>query len=267
MSTALPGLQKLIETVRALRDPTNGCPWDRAQTHASLKPYALEEVHEFVDSLDKQGADSPETWEELGDVLFQVVLHSQLLSERKLTHLDAIAGNTAAKLIQRHPHVFDPQAPKFKTPEEVNKAWEQLKAQKKKDQPPQSRTQRISNVPKSLPALQRAARIGEKAASLGFDWKNPSDVLAKVREEAQELAEAKGETHAQEECGDLLFAIAQYARKKKWDPEALLTQASQKFLGRFERLEKAVEAAHQDWDKLSIEELDAHWNAIKHQPK
>ncbi|MBS1985246.1 MAG: nucleoside triphosphate pyrophosphohydrolase [Bdellovibrionales bacterium] len=262
-SSQLTGIQKLIDTVRALRDPATGCPWDRAQTHETLKPYALEEVHEFIESLEDQGPDSPHTWEELGDVLFQVVLHAQLLSERGLTHLDQLAGNTADKLVQRHPHVFDPQAPKFSTPQEVNQAWEKLKARKKSAQ---TRAQRVASVPKSLPSLQRAARIGEKAASFGFDWQNAQQVLDKVREEMQELDESlleAGEAHAQEEFGDLLFALAQFARKRRWDPEALLAQASRKFLGRFAAMEKSIEKGTQKWDEMSLAELESHWVKAK----
>ena len=275
----LHGLSKLIETVRALRDPASGCPWDRAQTHESLKPYALEEIHEFLESLDSKGSTSPETWEELGDVLFQVVLHSQLLSERGLTHLDEIAGRTAAKLVERHPHVFDPNAERFSTPEQVNLAWERLKAQRKATQaaasvapaPQPSRAERVASVPRSLPALQRAARVGEKAAAFNFDWRDANAVLPKVREELNELEEALShpdspatEAHAQEEFGDLLFALAQYARKRCWDPESLLAQATRKFLGRFEIMEQLVEAeGHQLWDTLSLEALDAFWNQAK----
>lgn len=264
----LPGLSQLISTVKALRDPKTGCPWDRAQDHQSLKPYALEEVHEFIDSLDELGPNAPHTWEELGDVLFQVVLHSQLLSERHLTDLDTIAAQTAAKLIERHPHVFDPKGPRYSTPDEVNKAWEQLKAKlkgkEKSATPPPTRAQRVANVPKSLPSLQRAARIGEKAGSLGFDWNTPQEVMAKVQEELQELLEAQAnETHAQEEFGDLLFALSQYARKRHWDPEALVGQASQKFLKRFAAMEARIEASGIPWESHSLEDLEAQWVAIK----
>lgn len=268
MENALPGLQSLIETVRRLRDPQGGCPWDRAQTHHTLKPYALEEVHEFLESLDRKGADAPETWEELGDVLFQVVLHSQLLSERGLTTLDGIAAQTSAKLVERHPHVFDPKAERFQTPEEVNRAWERLKAQRKAGQPPASRASRVSNVPRSLPSLQQASRVGEKAASLGFDWARAEDVLPKLHEELAELEADQGdEKRAQEELGDLLFAAAQYARKRKWDPEACLSTAVRKFLGRFETMEELILREGQDWDRLGLEGLERYWQAAKrHSP-
>lgn len=265
-ATDLPGLRALIQTVAELRHPERGCPWDREQNHDTLKPYALEEVHEFLEALSAHGPDSPETWEELGDVLFQVVLHAQLLSERNKIDLDGLASGVARKLVERHPHVFDPNGPRFKTSAEVNKAWEQLKAARKAAQPaaaPISRAERVASVPRSLPALQRAARVGEKAAAFRFDWPNAEAVLAKVDEEVAEFKQASTETHAQEEFGDLLFALAQYARLRRWDPEAILTAATNKFLGRFRALETEVERQGRNWDQLSLDDLEATWQKIK----
>lgn len=264
----LRGLQELIRVVAALRDPAGGCPWDRAQDHRTLMPYALEEVHEFLESLETVGADSPDTWEELGDVLFQVVLHSQLLAERKLTNLDDIADHTAKKLIERHPHVFDPNSPKFSTPEEVNRAWEQLKEKRRAAKPAAAqatptRAARLKAIPRSLPSLQRAARIGEKAASFRFDWPDAPSVWAKVREEVGEFETATSEAHAQEEMGDLLFTLAQYARKRRWDPETLVNAATTKMLIRMERMEALIQQAGQDWDQLSHESLEEYWEKAK----
>jgi ATP diphosphatase len=258
------GITKLIKTVQKLRSKDEGCPWDLAQSHESLAPYFREEVCEFLDDLQMRGPKSPKTWEELGDVLFQVVLHSQLLNEEGLTNFDEIAGRCAEKLIVRHPHVFEPNHPRFRTPDEVNKAWEELKRKSAKPSEVVSIAAQMGAVSQALPQLQRAARIGEKAASFGFDWSKSSDVLAKMSEEMKELVEAAGDDKkAGEEWGDLLFAAAQYARWRKWDPEALLQAACQKFLGRISYMETQMQADEISWDKCSPQTKEQYWNKAK----
>jgi ATP diphosphatase len=260
---SLPGFDKLLQVLKTMRDPNKGCPWTNTQTHNSLLPYFTEELHEFQDAFEERGPADPETWEELGDVLYQVSLHAQLFEEKGRTTLDEIAGRLAQKVIDRHPHVFDPTHPKYATAEEANKAWEQLKAEQRKNKPPSSKTQRLAGIPRSLPSLQRAARIGEKAMSFSFDWADAEQVLDKVQEELAELREAKGPAHQQEELGDLLFVLAQYARKQGWDPEAIARAANEKFLRRFGAMERFIETSPKKWEARSMAELEKAWLAAK----
>ena len=275
----MSGILDLIQRVKALRSPGSGCPWDLAQSHESLAPYFTEEVAEFLDALDRQGPNSPHTWEELGDVLFQVVLHAQLLSEQGRPGFDEIASKTAEKIVDRHPHVFDPNHPRFETPEQVNKAWEQIKASRRaaqanaalaRGETPALQSnptpfQVVDSVPRSLPALQRAARLGEKASSFGFDWPDAASVFPKVDEEFREFVEARaeGETREKEELGDLFFVLAQYARKRGWHPEQIVAQANEKFLGRYRNMDEVIARAGKSWGDYSPEELEEIWQIAK----
>lgn len=273
------GLEKLIEIVAKLRDPVEGCPWDLEQDHQSLMPYFFEELHEFKEALDSKGAGDPSTVEELGDVLYQVAIHAQLLSEKGTSHLDQIADATAEKIRRRHPHVFDPQFPKFKTGAEVTAAWEKIKAASKRpvvgnpatpaasENTSLSATQRLQDVPRQLPSLQRAARIGEKASGFNFDWNNANEIIAKLDEEIAEFkADRDHEEKGQEELGDVLFVIAQLARKKGWDPEKILQKACDKFLYRFEKIEKSLNAEGIKVEDAGNEKLEATWQKIKKTP-
>ncbi len=271
----LPGMQKLLSVMRSLRGAERGCPWDKQQTHESLLPYLLEEAAEYREAILTLGPQNQDTLLELGDVLFQVVFHAQLLEEKGISHFDAIAENIAHKLIHRHPHVFDPNHPPFQTPEQVSRAWESLKAAQKAQQSlhsaPQTntRSQRVSGVPKGLPSLQRAARTGEKAASFGFDWQSAAHVIDKIEEETRELKEALAsgsKAKIEEELGDLLFACAQFARKQNIDPEIQTSRATLKFLGRFELMENLVLQEGKSWDSLSIDELETYWVKAKNTP-
>mgnify|MGYP000950729296 CR=1 FL=1 len=259
--------EELIQRIKSLRDPQTGCPWDIEQTHASLTPYFLEEVHEFLDALERHGPSSAKTWEELGDVLFQVALHAELLSEKGHTDLAQVARRLAEKIVERHPHVFDPTAPRYGSADEVNRAWERLKSQRKaaSGAPAPNLFERLDEIPRSLPALQRAARMGEKAASFGFDWPNAEEVRPKILEEFQEWTEAQtqGEEREREELGDLLFAIAQYCRLKKWTPESLLHGASDKFLGRMQGLQSLLDEQGLRWETESLESLEAFYQQAK----
>lgn len=279
MSPSLPGLQKLIEVVAAIRDPKTGCPWDLAQSHESLMKYFFEELHEFNEALHDFSSQDPRTWEELSDCLLQIALHSRMLEEQGLSSLDQIAWVQAQKLISRHPHVFDPKFERFKTADEVNQNWEKIKAWAKQKKPAPTSVLQTSDpkgdsavdaayelkVPRALSSLQSSSRIGEKAANYGFDWKNASDVLHKITEEAGELLEAQNsEEHAMEELGDLLFACAQYARKRHWDPEQVLQKANEKFRARFQNLGRHLQTKHLKMEDLSLEELESYWQKLKH---
>ena len=274
----LSGVAEFLEVVKALRHPTEGCPWDLAQTHESLLKYFKEEVAEFCEAIESHGPSDMRSWDELGDVCLQIALHAELASEKGIINLNQVCARAAQKLRRRHPHVFDPRFPKFKSADEVSANWEKIKAWERaqrghEDSPATPlaqassstpRSEQVASVPRALPSLTRAARVGEKAASFRFDWPDSSSVLDKIREECQELEESQhNETHAAEELGDLIFACSQYARKRGWDPERILNQATDKFLGRFEALEKAAVAQKLHWDLLSLEELESLWKSIK----
>ena len=265
-------MRQLIETVRELRHPDRGCPWDREQTFLTLVQYLREETFEYIEVLERDGPVSPETREELGDILFQIVLHTVLMEEQGLPGFTALAANLRAKLISRHPHVFEPGFPKFQSAAEVNANWELIKARSKRPpteatSPALSKPSAPIEVPASLPALQRAARIGEKAASFGFDWHSHGEVWGKVREELAELEEVSAlpteDAHAQEEFADILFVLCQFARKRNWDPEQLLGRANEKFLRRFSGVARKLEGRGGKLGTASRDLLDALWDEVK----
>lgn len=255
-------LADLIAVAHDLRDKNGGCPWDLEQTHTSLAKHLLEESSELIEVIE-QGI-SPETdaafKEELGDVLFQVVIHAQLAAEEGRFTFADVARGIADKLISRHPHVYGDAS--ADTPEQVLRNWEAIKARER--QKKQARTSYLDGVPKTLPALQRAERLGEKASRTGFDWPqgDPGTKMlrAKISEELAELDEvsAADQVRAKEELGDLLFAVAQYGRRLGIDSEGALRQACNKFDRRFRSME--IDAAGKN---LSLEEWDVLWNRVK----
>lgn len=249
--------------MQSLRDPENGCPWDLKQDHLSLMPYFHEELSEFEEALLEKGIQAPETISELGDLLFQIVFHAQLLEEKKLSSLDDLALKCAEKLIHRHPHVFDKNADKL-TEQEIRQNWEK---QKEKESPPsQSETpvsEHIAKVPKHLNPLLRAQRLGDRAASFGFDWPNSESVLVKVAEEYQEFKVEDNESLKQEELGDLLFTLCQYARKKEWSVDSILKKSNQKFLNRFKSMEKSLNLSAKTLENLSASDWEKEWQKAK----
>ncbi|HVJ64516.1 MAG TPA: nucleoside triphosphate pyrophosphohydrolase [Bdellovibrionota bacterium] len=247
----------LIEVMKRLRDPQNGCPWDLAQSHESLMPYLLEETHEVRDALLQNGPDSEEFVEELGDLLFQVVFHAQLLAERRGIDFDHIAQKCADKLVRRHPHVFDPAHPGFDSPGAVNAQWEQLKG------PKVSATTKLESIPHELPALQRAYRLGEKASSFGFRWPSSAEAWAKVEEELEELRSSTNHESREEELGDLFFALAQWARMEGIEPEWATAQANHKFTQRFAKLDALAESRGTSLKTLSLGQLLELWKEAK----
>lgn len=258
----LSGVKKLLDTMRQLRAPNSGCPWDRAQTHKSLIPYFFEELHEFQETVLSEAPSDPHFQEELGDLLFQVIFHAQILEENSFSNLDKIANNVAEKLMTRHPHVFDPKAPRLKSPEDVEKNWEQRKLLEKNQDSLWS-WKALKKIPASMGALGRSQRMGEKAASLGFDWENALQVLEKVQEEILEIHEAPDDEAAQEEFGDLLFALTQYARKRGWNAETSLALANKKFQERFRGIEELSHSRGQKLKQLNMLELNALWDEVK----
>jgi len=246
--------EKLTEIMAQLRAP-NGCPWDREQTHATLRPYLLEETYEVLEAMDN--GDMPHLKEELGDLLLQVVFHAQIASEKNDFNIDDVVNGISEKLERRHPHVFGDVV--INTAEEQTAHWEQIKRK-------EGKKSAIDGVPPALPALTRARRVQEKATSVGFDWPSPEPVLEKVREEIDELTEARAEgsqAHIEEEYGDLLFALVNLARFIKVDPEAALQKSTHKFSARFKAVEKRMLADGHPMKNATLEEMDHYWNEVK----
>jgi ATP diphosphatase len=272
----LPAMTELLALMVRLRDPSRGCPWDRAQTFASLAPYTLEEAYEVLDAI--QSGESPaKLRDELGDLLFQVVFHAQLAQERGWFDFDGIARGIHDKLVRRHPHVFGAQDG-ISTPAEVLVAWEELKARERAaaaaDQDPQGTAGVLADVPRALPALTRAQKLGKRAARVGFDWTEMRDVRAKISEELAELDEAALEArdhpdtaapsaHLVEEMGDLLFAIANWGRHVGADAEGALRAANAKFERRFASMEALAEQRALVLSELTLDQWEALWLEAK----
>lgn len=244
---------RLREIVAKLRAP-DGCPWDREQTHATLKPHLLEECYELIDAIDDQ--DDEALLEELGDVLLQVVLHAQMASEEGRFDFDQIADRIADKLVLRHPHVFGDK--KLSTSEAVLRQWDVIKRSEK-----QERASTLDGVPRTLPALAKAQKVQVKAARAGFDWPEAHDVVAKIREEISEIETAKDTGEFSEELGDLLFSIVNFARKQGLDAEGLLQTATAKFTRRFRTIETLAAGRGIQLSTLSLPELDKFWEEVK----
>lgn len=243
-----------MKVMKRLRGP-KGCDWDKAQTHDSLKPYIIEEAYELVDSIDEQ--DITKIKEELGDILLQVVFHSTIAEENNEFFTIEVINELIEKLVRRHPHVFgDEKVYSYAR-------WEEIKAKENGEK----NFSRIGKLNKALPALSLARRIQENAAAVGFDWLEVKDVLDKVKEEVEELNEAKTQAELEEEFGDLLFALVNLARFLKIDPEVSLRKASEKFIERFNQMEKAIEKDGKEFEALNLDELDKYWEFIKKEEK
>lgn len=251
-------MQDLLEIMRILRGE-HGCPWDREQTHDSIRKNLIEETYEAIEAINKH--DDVLLCEELGDVLMQVVFHAQMAAERDAFTFDDVADGICKKLIERHPHVFgDVQVA---SSGEVLENWEQIKSATKHRK---TVSDKMQAVPRELPALMRAYKIQEKAAKVGFDWDDLNGALQKLPEETAELRaayEKNDRENALEELGDLLFSVVNAARFLKLDPEEALTAATDKFQARFCEVEKLAEARGVDMQTASLASLDALWNEVK----
>lgn len=250
-------LQLLEDLVARLRAP-DGCPWDREQGIADLRPYVLEEAHEVAAAID--GGDRRELAAELGDLLFQIVFLSAIAAEEGAFRLDQVISGIHQKMVERHPHVFgDARAA---SADEVRHQWEKRKVKS-------SQGSLLSGVPPSLPALVATFRMTEKAAGVGFDWSDPVSVLDKVDEEVRELrqalarSQAPASTEVQEEVGDLLFTVANLARKLGLDPDRALAGANDKFRRRFEKMETKLAAGQLVLGETPVEELERLWQEVK----
>lgn len=255
------GLERLLEIMRRLRDPAAGCPWDIAQTFATIAPYTVEEAHEVADAIARGALD--ELPGELGDLLLQVVFHSRMAEEAGLFSFDDVVRAICDKMLARHPHVFGDES-RDKTAEEQTRDWEALKAAER------GPARVLDGVAFGLPALTRAVKLQKRAARVGFDWPSADEVVAKIAEEAAELVEARDSLTAaevEEEFGDLLFVMANLARHLKIDPEAALRGANAKFTRRFGRIEDWLAEAGKRPEQSDLAEMDALWNRAKAEEK
>lgn len=250
------GFDELLSVLRRLRAP-GGCPWDREQTHETIKESLLEECYEAMDAIDR--GDDVDLAEELGDVLLQVAFHAEIAREQgRFTARDVTTG-LVQKLVYRHPHVFG--SVRADTSEQVLKNWDALKKVEKKQQ---SQADVLESVPKNFPALLRSRKVQKRAAAVGFDWDSAGDAFYKIGEEAEELSRAMaGDGSAAEEVGDLLFAVVNVARLLHIEPEFALAAATDKFIDRFRRMEQAALAAGRRLEDMTLAEQDAVWDEVK----
>jgi MazG family protein len=247
----------LVQLMTTLRGPS-GCPWDRKQTLPDLKPYVIEEAYEVVDAIDRD--DRAGLLEEVGDLLLEAVFIAEITREEGTFDIYDSITAIYEKLVRRHPHVFGDV--KAGDAEEVLVNWEKLKSDERKAE----NKSVLSGVPGSLPALLKASRLTEKAARVGFDWRKTEDVFEKLDEEVAELREAvaSGDNgKMEEEIGDLLFTIANIARKVKVNAEEGLQSTNRKFMSRFQAMESRVRERGQNIDQLSLEEMDSLWDEAK----
>ncbi len=260
---SLKEFSTLREVIADLRGP-EGCPWDKKQTHLSLKKYLIEESYELLDAIDRDDIDN--MIEELGDVLLQVMLHAQIGEDEGMFSIEDVLEGISRKMIRRHPHVFG--GIKADNADEVIKNWEQIKAEEKGEQ--KSSDSLLDQTEKGLPALLRAYEVQKSAAKVGFDWDHAREAMEKVKEETKEFEEvlAKQEKKRQlEEMGDLLFAVVNVARLAKIHPEEALQAANEKFYRRFAFIEEEVRKSGRPFDDFSLEELDLYWDEAKKQGK
>jgi MazG family protein len=261
--------EELVQIMARLRGE-NGCPWDREQTHQSIKPYFVEETYEVLEAIDED--DAGKLCEELGDVMLQVVFHARMAEEAALFQIGDVLRAINEKLVRRHPHVFGAAdggdaRPLPATPDEVVERWEELKS-RETGSTGEQRTA-LGGVPKVLPALLRTHEIGIRASAAGFDWERASDVVAKIEEEVAELREWVGAGasgnggRAEEEMGDLLFAIANLSRKLGIEPESALRKANDKFSRRFTAMESRLRAAGRPLSACSLQEMEDEWSRVK----
>ena len=243
-------LEELIKTIEILRSP-NGCQWDREQTHATLKKNMLEEAYEAVDAIDAN--DMKHLKEELGDVLLQVVLHSQIASETGAFNIDDVAKTINEKLIHRHPHVFGDV--KVNSTDDILKNWEELKKEEKPH-----RTSIMDGISKAQSALMSAQKISKKAINVGFEWPNEETLYECFFSEIEEFKSAKNQDEKEDEFGDILFAAVNLARWNKIDAEQALLRANRKFMARFRKME---ELATKELTDYSFEEYDELWKQAK----
>ena len=259
-------IETLLAIMAALRTPGTGCPWDLEQTFRTIAPYTIEEAYEVVDAIERD--DPADLVDELGDLLLQVVFHARMAEEAGLFDFGDVVLAITRKLIRRHPHVFGDA--RSLPPEAVKTLWGQIKAAEKAEKAARhggaQPEGRLDGIPVALPALTRALKLQEKAGEVGFDWRDPRMVLAKIREEADEIErelDLGDNRAAAAEVGDLLFAAVNLARHVDADPEGVLRATNAKFTRRFRAIEQALAAAGRSAEDASLEEMDRLWDEAK----
>ena len=256
----IAAISELLDVMRRLRDPENGCPWDKEQDFASIAPYTVEEAYEVEDAIQRQ--DMAALKEELGDLLFQVVFHARMAEEAGHFEFEAVARELVDKMIRRHPHVFGDAD--IGSSEAQTASWEAMKAEEKAVKGQEGV---LDDVPLNLPALVRAQKLSKRAGRVGFEWPDMQGVFDKIEEETAELKEAIARgidaDAAEDELGDMLFAMANLARYLKVDPEAALRRTNAKFERRFRAVEAELKSRGRTPADSSLEEMDAIWNEIR----
>lgn len=246
-------LINLVEIIARLRGP-DGCPWDKKQTHHSLREYLLEESYEVLEALDEE--DSRKLCQELGDLLLQIILHAQIASENGEFKLEDLVNSINTKLIRRHPHIFGNRT--VKDASEVVHNWEEIK---KTERNPEASI--LDSVPRHMPALAYSHEIQERAARIGFDWENIDGVIDKLTEEVREFKQSANQAEKEDEFGDLFFTLVNIARRMGIDSEAALREANRKFYRRFSHMEKICRERGLDLGRLSFDEQNALWEEAK----
>lgn len=252
-------LTKLIETFKSLRDPKNGCAWDKEQTFKSIASCSIEEAYEVADAIEREDFQALKS--ELGDLLFQVVFHAEMADEKELFDLTDVITELNDKLIRRHPHVFSNKS--AISANESLSIWENIKAEERKELKYSSL---MDDVPKNLPSLIRAKKLQKRAARIGFDWLESKLVMAKIEEEVQELQiehDANNKANISEEIGDILFTIVNLTRHFDLDPEDIMRKSNLKFENRFRAMENYAERNKISLENMNLEELESIWQKIK----
>ena len=255
----LESISKIRKVIQILRDPIDGCPWDLKQDYNSLAPYSIEEAYELVDAIENN--DIEEIKSELGDLLLQVILISQVANDKGDFNFDDVANEISKKIIRRHPQIFDKNYNENDLPHE---SWEKIKKLEKNKSTNTQNT--LDQVEKNIPTLLRSLKIQKKAASLNFDWENETQVLNKIDEEIHELKDAlkvNNKKMIEEELGDLFFAIINLSRRLNLDPEQTIRKANKKFITRFNEMENFIEDNKLKWHNLKKHDFKNLWNKIK----
>jgi MazG family protein len=259
----MDAMGQLLEIMQRLRDPDGGCPWDQRQTYGSIVPYTLEEAYEVADAI--QRGDMAELRDELGDLLFQIVFYSQIAREEGHFGFNDVARGICDKMIRRHPQVFADA--EYADDEQLRQAWEAKKAEERADRGVTVEASQMDGVARALPALIRAEKLQKRAARVGFDWPDAGGAFDKTREELDEVQaeiDSGDRSRLQDELGDLLFAMVNVVRLLGMDAEQALSRANEKFERRFRAMEQTLRSSGGvQMQELSLEELDAAWEAVK----
>ena len=259
MSKLTEEINNLLQTFKKLRDPSQGCPWDKEQDFKSIASCSIEEAYEVADAIERE--DFNDLKEELGDLFFQIIFHSGMAEEKKLFNFEEVVKELNDKLIRRHPHVFDKK--QEMSASESLEIWEK---EKKKEREKKNLISLMDDIPKNLPSLTRAKKIQKRAKSVGFDWQNENEVIRKIDEEIDELKRAKASQKKEdisEEIGDLFFTLVNLSRHYNLEPEDIIRKANLKFETRFRKMEDEASMANVDLKDLEINELETLWQRIK----